>query len=278
MKREHMTHLNRMKLRVATGVAVALAAAGVGLAGALTPASAQPAADTGHHHRHAVIEHLLLESMPEGIVATDAGAVRVLAFGFTPGSSHSVVLTAPSGATQTIGTLTASGTGRASATFMATVNGGARLEILDGGAGTATIATAPVDKESFRLLKAVEPGTPGLLSGFATLVYDPDADTLTITLTASGLSPGAHAAHIHAGSCVNQGPVRYMLTDFTADQFGIIDNEVRVVTGVTSAPPASGWYLNVHQGTSASILDANGKPTIFFRPLLCAGIGAGYGF
>jgi hypothetical protein len=69
-----------------------------------------------------------------------------------------------------------------------------------------------------------------------------------------------------------------MLMDFTADRFGIVSHEVRVVTGVTSAPPASGWYLNVHQGTSANILDANGNPTIFFRPLLCADIRPGYGF
>jgi hypothetical protein len=43
------------------------------------------------------------------------------------------------------------------------------------------------------------------------------------------------------------------------------------VTGVTSFP-ASGWYLNLHQGNSGNILDAAGQPTIFFRPLLCANI------
>ena len=35
--------------------------------------------------------------------------------------------------------------------------------------------------------------------------------------------------------------------------------------------PASGWYLNIHQGNSNQILD-NGNPTIYFRPLLCADI------
>ena len=35
--------------------------------------------------------------------------------------------------------------------------------------------------------------------------------------------------------------------------------------------PAHGWYLNIHQGSSATIL-SNGQPTIFFRPLLCADI------
>lgn len=250
-----------MKLRVATGVAVALTA------------------DFGHDHgRGVVVEHLVLGPMPEGTVTTGDGAVQVSAFGFTPGSVHLVVLKVPSGAAAAIGTLTASGTGQASATFTATVHAGARLEILDGGAGTAPIAATQLGEESFRLLQAVEPSTAGFLIGFATLIYHPGTHTLAVTLTASGLSPGAHAAHIHIGSCVNQGPVQYMLADFTADQVGFVDHEVRVVSGVMSAPPTSGWYLNVHQGTSASILDANGNPTIFFRPLLCADIRPGYGF
>jgi hypothetical protein len=33
--------------------------------------------------------------------------------------------------------------------------------------------------------------------------------------------------------------------------------------------PATGWYLNLHQGNSNNIL-ANGQPTVNFRPLLCA--------
>ena len=89
-------------------------------------------------------------------------------------------------------------------------------------------------------------------------------------LTATGLTPGAHAAHIHIGSCMSQGPVQYMLMDFTANSRGQITREVRTVTGVTTPVPATGWYLNLHQGTSNNIL-ANGQPTPNFRPLLRAG-------
>jgi hypothetical protein len=42
---------------------------------------------------------------------------------------------------------------------------------------------------------------------------------------------------------------------------------------VTTLVPASGWYLNLHQGNSGNIL-ANGSPTINFRPLLCGDIGS----
>ncbi len=266
------------KLRVAAGAAVALAAVGAGMAFTSAKAQGQTAADLGHDPGHSIVEHLVLGSMPEGTVTAGNGTVQVSAFGFTPGSSHLVLLTTPSGAATAIGTLTASGAGQASAAFTATPSPWARLEILDGGAGTAPIAETPWGVGFFPRLEAVEPNEPGFLSGFATLAYDPDEHALTVTLTASGLSPGAHAAHIHLGSCADQGPVQYMLPDFTADQFGFVNHEVRVVTGVMSAPPVSGWYLNVHQGTSANILDANGNPTIFFRPLLCADIGPGNSF
>ena len=111
-------------------------------------------------------------------------------------------------------------------------------------------------------------GTP---QGWATVAYNPDARTITVTLTATGLTPGAHAAHIHLGSCMSQGPVRYMLMDFTASSRGQITREVRTVTGVTSPLPATGWYLNLHQGNSNNIV-AHGQPTVNFRPLLCAGL------
>ena len=93
-----------------------------------------------------------------------------------------------------------------------------------------------------------------------------------MTLTASGLTPGAHAAHIHIGSCQSQGGVVYMLMDLTANAQGQIVDEVRTVPGVASPIPAGAWYLNVHQGDSNQIL-TNGQPTSLFRPLTCGQIG-----
>ena len=111
-------------------------------------------------------------------------------------------------------------------------------------------------------------GTP---SGTATISYHPAAQTLKVTVTASGVSPGTHAAHIHIGSCASQGPVQYMLTDFTANSAGQIVSQTRTLSHVTTPVPAGGWYLNLHQGNSNTIVQ-NGQPTIFFRPLLCADI------
>jgi CHRD domain len=225
---------------------------------------------------HKQVVNLNLMSMPEGTVSLstmsdEADVVHVTMFGLTPGSSHAVML---GGAM--IGTLTADATGQASARFVAgSIPNGAALKILDGGTGTDKIATAgPLNAGNGGpyQLQAVESGFPaGSLQGHATLVYDPAAQTISVTLTASGVSPGAHAAHIHLGSCQSQGPVQYMLMDFTADGNGNINNETRVVTGVTTPLPASGWYLNLHQGDMDNIL-SNGQPTILFRPLLCADI------
>jgi len=110
-------------------------------------------------------------------------------------------------------------------------------------------------------------GTP---AGSAAISYNPAAQTLSVTVTASGLTPGPHAAHIHLGSCQNQGPVRYMLADFTADSDGNITGQTRTVTGVT-ASPGPGAYLNLHQGGMNQIL-AGGQPTLSFRPMLCTDI------
>jgi hypothetical protein len=216
---------------------------------------------------------LKLSAMPHGSITTGTSGgqqfVQVTVFGLTPGSAHQVTLRG-----NPIGTLTADATGQATQTFdVASIAHAARVRILDGGAGTDVIAVSDATNGggSYRL-HAVESGFPaGSLHGKATLVYDPMAATITVTLSAWGVSPGMHAAHIHLGSCSSQGGVQYMLMDYQANGQGQINNETRVVTGVTAAPPATGWYLNLHQGNSNNIL-SGGAPTIKFRPLLCANI------
>ena len=234
--------------------------------------------------------HLQLQAMPQGAVTfvwTPEGQLTaaVNAFGLTPGSSHSVQLVSPDGAIlASFSTLTANGAGQASATLystdMTSVPDGSHLVILldaqDGAIASEVIGqTSPIaaGQMTYRL-QPVEVSATGAgygpLEGSAAIAYDPSARTITVTLTASGLTPGMHAAHIHVGSCMSQGAVQYMLMDFTANSKGQIIHEVRTVTGVTTPVPASGWYLNLHQGNSNDIL-ANGKPTANFRPLLCAG-------
>jgi Cu/Zn superoxide dismutase len=234
-----------------------------------------------------------LQPMPAGTVSLGQGSqgltAQVSVSGLTPGSSHAVELRNGGTVLTQFSPLTADGTGQASTTLTSNYTGsiaaGSRVVILsgaadDGGTDSQQIADSFVagnadDGGSMGQLRALDITGDGTgyqtLTGTATLAYDPTAQTLTVTVNASGLTPGAHAAHIHVGSCASQGGVQYMLMDLTANSQGQVVNETRVVTGVTSPLAASGMYLNIHQGDSNTIL-ANGQPTIAFRPLLCANV------
>jgi Cu/Zn superoxide dismutase len=231
-----------------------------------------------------------LTAMPQGTATVgrdSAGAVEaaVSAFGLTPGSSHAVQLVnGAGGVVASFGTLTANGAGDAQATMDSGYKftpGAWYVVIRNGTAGDPVPAEAIAETPAYLggtstyQLIPVEVGSDGTRYGTplgsAVVSYDPNAQTISVTVNASGFTPGAHAAHIHLGSCQSQGAVQYMLMDFTANGNGQILNETRTAAFVTTPLPASGWYLNLHQGTSSTIL-SNGSPTIDFRPLLCGNI------
>lgn len=238
----------------------------------------------------------LMQPMPTGTVSispTPAGQLqaRVDMFGLTPGSAHQVSIDGPFGQPVAFPTLTANSAGQADTTLtsLSPVTGPprpGRFVIRLGDAPGDPLAAEPIAEamlpphlapgRTFALhARTVGPNGVqyGRPSGRATLSYDPATQTLTVTVTAHGLNPGPHAAHIHLGSCQNQGPVKYMLADLTADSRGNIINQTRTVTGVPSIAGAAGWYLNLHQGGMNQIL-ADRTPTLHFRPLLCTNISS----
>jgi len=238
------------------------------------------------------VTHLALKAMPTGTVTfgTSGGdlTAAVNAYGLTPGSAHAVALVSAGGKTvASFSTLTASGTGVGNATlsssYTGTIPAGSRLVIYNG-TGSSSVDTEHIaqtgslhgagsgTKSSLTSVEVSPAGVSfGTPQGHATIAYNPGAKTLSVTVDASGLTPGMHAAHVHLGSCQSQGGVLYMLMDFVANSRGQIASQTRTVTNVATGIPASGWYLNLHQGTSQTIL-SNGAPTIAFRPLLCANI------
>jgi hypothetical protein len=238
--------------------------------------------------------------MPNGTVSLERGAhghlkAQVDMFGLTPGSSHEVSIDDPSGHAVQFPDLNANAVGQADATLtsvsrVAWLARGSRFVVRLGDTSGNALAAEPLAAEPIAesgvLPKVPRPGSAfafravtvdtkgvsfGQPAGRATITYDAAAHTLTVTVTASGLNPGSHAAHIHLGSCQSQGAVKYMLADFIANAQGDITNQTRVVTGVTSVPGPGYWYLNLHQGGMSQIL-ANGVPTLYFRPMLCADI------
>lgn len=271
------------------GASTNAAARAVSPARAAMPAqAAAPAAGAAYGAR----VRLTLRAMPVGRVAFRRDPhhhlmVRADLFGLTPGSSHAVDLWVP-GRSRVVrfSPLTANSGGQAYSTLTSNFTGqwrpGSRLRIRMG-VGGGRVAREPIamtrrllrpGRRSHRLISVevtrngLSYGTP---QGGATVVYSGSRHTLTVTVHARGVAPGRHAAHIHVGSCMSQGPVLYMLRDLIANRRGVIVHAVRVFAGVTTPIPARGWYLNIHQGNSGDIL-SNGQPTIFFRPLLCANI------
>ena len=271
------------RLRLAAGaVSAALAGAAV-LSMAGTAGASARAGDSSS-------ETETLHAMPHGTVTFHRGRhllARVVIYGLTPGSSHTVDLLTPgTGGIVEFSTLIANNGGSADALLESNYSGqwkpGSRLVIRMGNE-LNPVAHAPI-AETARLERAgstahrlvsvevssagVRYGTP---KGRATISYSSVHHTLTVTVHASGLTPGPHAAHIHVGSCEKQGPVEYMLADLVANSHGKVVDAVRVFHNVTDPVPAHGWYLNIHQGNSENILN-KGNPTIYFRPLLCANI------
>ncbi len=91
--------------------------------------------------------------------------------------------------------------------------------------------------------------------------------TLTVTTTLSGLAPNSsHDAHIHSGSCTMQGYVVYPLNPIKADGKGNATTTT-TIKNVTSIP-ASGWYINIHNGTTMSNQTS-------FDPIACGNVKLG---
>lgn len=210
--------------------------------------------------------------------------------GFTPGSSHAMHIhqhgcANPGDVIAPFPDLTADGGGAINTTVTSTqplppgLTTGTSLNIhLASGAqlgdpgalGYTPVACGDITTAAPTTLTMAPVG--GQPQGSANLTYDAGKKTLTVDATASGLAPGsAHAAHIHLGTCTAQGAVKYPLHDLVASSTGTAQTTT-VVQNVDQSPPASGWYLNVHLGSSSQILQ-NGKPTLYFQPLICGNIG-----
>ena len=84
--------------------------------------------------------------------------------------------------------------------------------------------------------------------GYAFLVWNPMTKNLVVTLSLTGLAPNStHPSHIHLGNCSMMGPIVYPLNNVVADEHGNAFTTT-AISHVAKGIPASGWYINVHQG------------------------------
>jgi hypothetical protein len=123
--------------------------------------------------------------------------------------------------------------------------------------------------EEARLPGSVTDGLPGLASFRAAYPGYDDTDYTGAGLPAQA-QLSAHAARLN-GRCFGNPHSENPTSAASTRLIERAHDQTRTVTGVTTPMPATGWYLNLHQGSSNNIL-SNGQPTIFFRPLLCANI------
>lgn len=260
--------------------------AGGGSMGTPTPKSTPtPQAGSGNSERISVP----LQTMPAGTVtlSVDTRSRLVMAqlnlFGLAPGTQHRVALYRDRDGGRPLATfpnVTVDGSGQLIQTVTSTsrVHGSLprslffQIDLQPSGQPRQQIAVAhsPVSRTGSNHVTLAFASTIAR-PGHATLSYDPGAHSLTVSLQVSGLVPGSHhAAHIHSGSCQVQGAVLYPLPDLVANADGSATEQVTIP--VQSAPPASGWYVNVHDGNMNDILQADGQPGPLFQPLVCGNV------
>jgi hypothetical protein len=112
-------------------------------------------------------------------------------------------------------------------------------------------------------------------AGKVTLTWHPSANgmrTLTVDVSATGLAPNStHPEHIHAGTCASNpmGPIIYQLQPLVADAHGNAQQRT-IIMGIKNGIPASGWYVNVHNGPT---LSAGATLSLDqARPIACANV------
>lgn len=97
--------------------------------------------------------------------------------------------------------------------------------------------------------------------GTADLTWDPNSHLLAVIVSATGLAPSStHPEHIHGGTCASNpmGPILYTLNPLIADAHGD-GTSVTNIKGVMNGIPASGWYVNVHNGPTLN-MDLEARP------------------
>ncbi len=285
------TH-NLMSMTAAAAFAVCVAACG----SSSTPSTSTQATASGAAGPPVVVP---LGDQPSGTVMlswdpqTKNVTAKLQMVGFTPGSSHAMHIHQGSCAAQgdvlvpfpdvtasdggaidtTVTSSQPSAAGLAPGTFLNIHLAPAAQLGGPGSLGYTPISCADITPAASTAVTMAPPPQPGQHpQGSAKLIYDPAKKTLSVDATASGLVAGsAHAVHIHLGSCDSQGAVKYPLNDLVASPTGSAETTT-VIQNVDQAPPTSGWYINVHLGSSSQI-QQNGQPTLYFQPIICGNVG-----
>ncbi len=88
------------------------------------------------------------------------------------------------------------------------------------------------------------------------VITEGDDGTVTVTLQIENLDPGQHLAHVHEGSCLQQGPIVYPLTPLQAGPDGKASSTATFKADFNSITGGR-YYLNVHNSQGDAIPSAS---------------------
>lgn len=132
------------------------------------------------------------------------------------------------------------------------------------GCGGTSHASTPGSTPTSRGATTATATLKHMPTGLATIGWDPSSHALMVKILLVGLAPNStHPANIHHGSCSNQGLIVYPLQNVVADGHGV-GTSTTTIKNVTNVP-ATGWYVNVHNGPGLSSNDES-------LPIVCSDI------
>jgi hypothetical protein len=184
--------------------------------------------------------------------------VQVSLHGLGPGKSYGAALASgtclsgPATSAVSFGSFDASSTGTAQTTLSGTGSLEAlasplRFVVLPTGVPTSSTPVGCTDLTRSSLTSAQElfPDPGHKPFGKVVLAYAPSSESLRVQISAEALDASTtETATIDRGSCAAQGRVLYHLKNLAVSADRRADTTT-VVSGVRSAPPASGWYAVV---------------------------------
>jgi hypothetical protein len=119
--------------------------------------------------------------------------------------------------------------------------------------GSSTASSSPKPSATFVMGQMNGSGVTGVGQ-----VYK-GAGSFTVSIQLRGIKAStSHVSHVHIGSCAKPGGVAYALLEVVADAQGNATATSTVAEYYSM--PATGWYVNVHEG--ADLSEAEYLPSI----------------
>jgi hypothetical protein len=125
------------------------------------------------------------------------------------------------------------------------VAGKDQLTVASGGSQpglvTYPVASAPTASIKVNILPQAGSKVNGTV-----VITDMGKGKVSVVATISGLTPGTHHAHIHSGSCLAQGEIKYPLNDLTAGADGKASSTTTLNVDFANVTTGNHLYINIH--------------------------------